>query len=64
MTQARNNIKEYYSQQAQVTQLEANTARKEAMAESYKGGSSTKKGNKKKGKGHKTPKKYNTKESI
>lgn len=56
MTQARNNIKEYYSQQAQVTQLEANTARKEAMAESYKGGSSTKKGNKKKGKGHKTPK--------
>jgi|GEM_PF-3262446 hypothetical protein len=26
------------------------------MAESYKGGSSTKKGNKKKGKGHKTPK--------
>ena len=56
MTQARNNIKEYYSQQAQVTQLEANTARKEAMAESYKGGSSSKKGNKKKGKGHKTPK--------
>lgn len=56
MTQARNNIKEYYSQQAQVTQLEANTARKEAMAESYKGGSITKKGNKKKGKGHKTPK--------
>lgn len=56
MTQARNNIKEYYSQQTQVTQLEANTARKEAMAESYKGGSSTKKGNKKKGKGHKTPK--------
>ena len=56
MTQARNNIKEYYSQQAQVTQLEANTARKEAMAESYKGGSSTKKGKKKKGKGHKTPK--------
>lgn len=56
MTQARNNIKEYYSQQAQVTQLEANTARKEAMAESYKGSSSTKKGNKKKGKGHKTPK--------
>ena len=56
MTQARNNIKEYYSQQAQVTQLEANTARKEAMAESYKGGSSTKKGNKKKGKGHKIPK--------
>lgn len=56
MTQARNNIKEYYSQQAQVTQLEAATARKEAMAESYKGGSSTKKGNKKKGKGHKTPK--------
>lgn len=56
MTQARNNIKEYYSQQAQVTQIEANTARKEAMAESYKGGSSTKKGNKKKGKGHKTPK--------
>lgn len=56
MTQARNNIKEYYSQQAQVTQLETNTARKEAMAESYKGGSSTKKGNKKKGKGHKTPK--------
>ena len=41
MTQARNNIKEYYSQQAQVT---------------YKGGSSNKKGNKKKGKGHKTPK--------
>lgn len=56
MTQARNNIKEYYSQQAQVTQLEAATARKEAMAESYKGGSSSKKGNKKKGKGHKTPK--------
>lgn len=56
MTQARNNIKEYYSQQAQVTQLEANTARKEAMAESYKGGSSSKKGKKKKGKGHKTPK--------
>ena len=56
MTQARNNIKEYYSQQAQVTQLEANTARKEAMAESYKGGSSTKKENKKKGKGYKTPK--------
>ena len=56
MTQARNNIKEYYSQQAQVTQLEASTARKEAMAESYKGGSSSKKGKKKKGKGHKTPK--------
>lgn len=56
MTQARNNIKEYYSQQAQVTQLEANTARKEAMAENYKGGSSSKKGKKKKGKGHKTPK--------
>lgn len=56
MTQARNNIKEYYSQQAQVTQLEANTARKEAMAESYKGSSSSKKGKKKKGKGHKTPK--------
>lgn len=37
MTQARNSIREYYSQQAQVTQLEANTARKEAMAESYKG---------------------------
>lgn len=56
MTQARNNIKEYYSQQAQVTQIEASTARKEAMAESYKGGSSSKKGKKKKGKGHKTPK--------
>ena len=39
MTQARNNIKEYYSQQAQVTQLEANTARKESMVENYKGGS-------------------------
>lgn len=38
MTQARNSIREYYSQQAQVTQLEANTARKEAMAENYKGG--------------------------
>ena len=36
MTQARNSIREYYSQQAQVTQLEANTARKEAMAENYK----------------------------
>lgn len=38
MTQARNSIREYYSQQAQVTQLEAATARKEAMAENYKGG--------------------------
>ena len=37
MTQARNSIREYYSQQAQVTQLEAATARKETMAESYKG---------------------------
>lgn len=38
MTQARKYIGEYYSQKAQVTQLEANTARKEAMAENYKGG--------------------------
>ena len=56
MTKARKYISGYYSQQAQVTQLEANTARKEAMAENYKGGSSTQKRNKKKGKGHKTPK--------
>lgn len=47
MTQARNNIKEYYSQQAQVTQLEAATARKEAMAENYKGGTKKKKKKKK-----------------
>ena len=38
-TKARKYIGEYYSQKAQVTQLEANTARKEAMAENYKGGS-------------------------
>ena len=37
-TKARKYIGEYYSQKAQVTQLEANTARKEAMAENYKGG--------------------------
>ena len=39
MTQARKYIGGYYSQKAQVTQLEANTARKESMAENYKGGS-------------------------
>lgn len=49
MTQARKYIGEYYSQKAQVTQLEANTARKEAMAENYKGGTKhkAKKGTKK-----------------
>ena len=45
MTIARNNIKEYYSQQAQVYQMQANTARKGSMADSFKG-SSSKSGNK------------------
>lgn len=37
MTQARNRIKEYYNQQAMVSQIQGNTAKKEAMAERYSG---------------------------
>lgn len=64
MTQARNNIKEYYSQQAQVTQLEAATARKEAMAENYKGGTKKKKKKKEKKKKTKTDTKKVYKETA
>ena len=64
MTKARKYIGGYYSQQAQVTQLEANTARKEAMAENYKGGTKKKKKKKEKKKKTKTDTKKVYKETA